>query len=75
MTKPLNVGGMAKGDIGDHRGRRRRSGRLFVQPDHSTRVTTAEPMSQFPAPVWTIRNQKDRAVTGHGYYTGLADGF
>ena len=48
---------------------------LFVQPDRSTRVKTAEPTSQFPASVWTIRNQKDRAVARHGCCTGLAEGF
>ena len=48
---------------------------LFVQPDRSTRVKAAEPVSQFPASVWTIRNQKDRAVAGHGCCTGLTDGF
>ena len=73
-TQPLYVGGMAKVDIGDHHGHGRRGGPLFVQPDHSTRVMTAKPMSQFPASVWTIRNQKDRTVAGHGCCTGLADG-
>jgi hypothetical protein len=66
---------MAKADIGNHRGHGFRSGLLFIQFDHSTRVTIAEPVSQFLASGWTIRNQKDRVVAGHGCCTGLAEGF
>jgi hypothetical protein len=56
VTQPLNVGGIAKADIGDHRSYGLRSSLLFVQPGYSTRVEAAQPTSQLPASVWTIRN-------------------
>jgi hypothetical protein len=74
VTKPLNVGGMAKADIGDHRGHRIHGG-LFVESDHSARVKIAELMRQFPTSVGAFRNQKDRAVARHRSCPGLADGF
>ena len=61
-----NVGWMAEADIGDYRGHGPRSALLLVKPDRSTRAKAAECMSQCPASVWTIRNQNDRAVAGHG---------
>jgi hypothetical protein len=66
---------MAKADIGDHRGHGLRCGLGFVQSDHSAREKSAEPTSQFPASVRTIRNQKDCAVAGHRCCTGFTDGF
>ena len=75
MAQPLDVCGMAKADIGDHRGRELRCGLGFVQPDHSTREKSAEPTSQFRASIRTIRNQKDGAVARHGCRTGSIDAF
>jgi hypothetical protein len=42
MTQPLNVGGIAKADVGDDRSYGVPSGLLVVQPDYSTRVMAAD---------------------------------
>jgi hypothetical protein len=61
----LDVRGMAKADIGNNCCNGPGSADLFVQSDRPARETAAEPASQFLASVWTIRNEKDRAVAGH----------
>ena len=66
MMQALNVGGMAKADIGDHSGYELRCALPVVEPCRSTRAKAAEPASQFLASVWAIRNQKNRAVARHG---------
>jgi hypothetical protein len=61
----LDVRGMAKADIGNNCCNGPGGADLFVQSDRPARETAAEPASQFLASVWTIRNEKDRAVAGH----------
>jgi len=45
VTQPLNVGGMAKADVSDHRGRGLCGRLLFVQTDRTTCAKVAKPVS------------------------------